>query len=142
MIQKTEPHYVFQTEMAVRDYECDFQGIVNNANYQHYLEHARHLFMHEFGLDPVKMHLDGVDAVVAHIEIDYRNSLRSGDAFTVKVGVHKKGNIRLIFDQQIIRKVDSKVIIDAEVTCALVRNGRPILPVVIDEAFQKRGLEL
>lgn len=30
----------FFLEFAVRDYELDFQGIVNNANYQHYLEHA------------------------------------------------------------------------------------------------------
>ena len=33
---------LFRHEMKVRDYECDIQGVVNNANYQHYLEHARH----------------------------------------------------------------------------------------------------
>ena len=27
--------YMFQTRMEVRDYECDIQGIVNNANYLH-----------------------------------------------------------------------------------------------------------
>ena len=31
--------YIYELEMKVRDYECDLQGIVNNANYQHYLEH-------------------------------------------------------------------------------------------------------
>ena len=31
-----EAKYVFETEMEVRDYECDIQGIVNNANYLHY----------------------------------------------------------------------------------------------------------
>ena len=34
--------YIFTHEMKVRDYECDLQGIVNNANYQHYMEHSRH----------------------------------------------------------------------------------------------------
>ena len=29
--------YIYELEMKVRDYECDLQGIVNNANYQHYL---------------------------------------------------------------------------------------------------------
>ena len=33
---------VFKVDFTVRDYECDLQGIVNNAVYQNYLEHARH----------------------------------------------------------------------------------------------------
>ena len=33
--------YIFETRMEVRDYECDIEGIVNNANYLHYTEHLR-----------------------------------------------------------------------------------------------------
>ena len=29
--------YIFETRMEVRDYECDIEGIVNNANYLHYM---------------------------------------------------------------------------------------------------------
>lgn len=36
--------YIFEMPMKVRDYEVDSQGIVNNANYLHYLEHTRHEF--------------------------------------------------------------------------------------------------
>ena len=32
--------YIYELTLKVRDYECDLQGIVNNANYQHYLEHC------------------------------------------------------------------------------------------------------
>ena len=28
--------YIFEARMEVRDYECDIEGIVNNANYLHY----------------------------------------------------------------------------------------------------------
>jgi acyl-CoA thioester hydrolase len=30
--------HAFASEMSVRDYECDMQGIVNNSVYQNYLE--------------------------------------------------------------------------------------------------------
>ena len=36
--------YDFVLPLTVRDYELDVQGIVNNANYLHYLEHTRHAF--------------------------------------------------------------------------------------------------
>ena len=29
---------IFETRMEVRDYECDIEGIVNNANYLHYMD--------------------------------------------------------------------------------------------------------
>ena len=58
--------YCFETRMEVRDYECDIEGIVNNANYLHYTEHTRHLFLKACGLSFAEMHEKGVDAVVAH----------------------------------------------------------------------------
>ena len=62
--------YVYETRMEVRDYECDIEGIVNNANYLHYLEHTRHRFLRQAGLSFAEMHQRGVDADRA--EKDYR----------------------------------------------------------------------
>ena len=36
--------YVYELPIKVRDYEVDAEGIVNNANYLHYLEVTRHEF--------------------------------------------------------------------------------------------------
>jgi len=62
----------FELELAVRDYECDLQGIVNNAVYQNYLEHARHEYLHTLGVDFAALHAAGTEPVVTRIEIDYR----------------------------------------------------------------------
>ena len=48
--------YIYELEMKVRDYECDLQGIVNNANYQHYLEHTRHEFLLSTGVSFAGLH--------------------------------------------------------------------------------------
>ena len=43
--------YKFTHEMKVRDYECDLQGIVNNANYQHFMEHSRPELLDSLGVN-------------------------------------------------------------------------------------------
>ena len=63
--------YLFTLEDKVRDYECDLQGVVNNANYQHYMEHARHEFLEYLGENFGAMHEQGIDAFVARVDIQY-----------------------------------------------------------------------
>ena len=67
--------YLFTLEDKVRDYECDLQGVVNNANYQHYMEHARHEFLEYLGENFGAMHEQGIDAFVARVDIQYKHSL-------------------------------------------------------------------
>ena len=74
-------NYIYELEMKVRDYECDLQGIVNNANYQHYLEHTRHEFLTSVGIRLTTLHEQGVDPVVARINMGFRAQLKSGDEF-------------------------------------------------------------
>ena len=131
--------YVFETGMRVRDYECDLQGIVNNAVYQNYLEHARHEFLHEIGLDFAQLCAEGIDAVVTRIEMEYKLPLKPRDEFIVRVGMHRQGRIRFVFDQAIFRVADGKPVLEAEVTGVLTRNGRPIAPDLFDQAFAVKG---
>ena len=66
----SENNFIFSLEFEVRDYECDLQGVVNNANYQHYLEHARHDFLISKGVSFAQLHEAGVDLIVTRVEID------------------------------------------------------------------------
>lgn len=112
-----------ELKMKVRDYECDLQGIVNNANYQHYLEHARHEFLLERGISFADMHARGIDAVVARITLEYKIPLRSGDEFICSLNV-KKENVRYIFLQEIHRASDGKLCLKAKVDSVCVQDGR------------------
>jgi acyl-CoA thioester hydrolase len=124
----TENRYIYGVEFAVRDYECDVQGVVNNANYQHYLEHARHEFLISKGISFVDLHNEGIDLIVTRVEIDYKYPLRSRDKFVVRVNIEREGNARLVFVQDIFRLNDKKHIVHARVTGVATKKGRPVPP--------------
>lgn len=124
----------FTLHFEVRDYECDLQGIVNNAVYQHYLEHARHVFLRQHGLDFAALSRDGINLVVVRIEIDYLYPLRSGDQFTVGVRLERVSRLRFRFVQDITRLPDQKLIVSASVIGTTINErGRPMLPLVLDQ---------
>lgn len=134
--------YHFETELEVRDYECDLQGIVNNSVYQNYLEHCRHKFLHHVGLDFAQLHEEGIDAVVIRAELDYKFPLRPGDVFLVRLKMGKQGRLRIIFDQQVIRKWDEKLMVNARITTVLTKSSRPVSPEVLEEKFKDAGIQL
>ena len=76
--------------MKVRDYECDLQGVVNNSNYQHYMEHARHEFLETTGTSFSALHNQGIDVMVSRIDISYKHSLRGSDRFVVQVAYQRE----------------------------------------------------
>jgi acyl-CoA thioester hydrolase len=117
--------YAYKLDFKVRDYECDLQGIVNNSVYQNYLEHTRHEFISEAGMDFAEMHRNGIDAVVSRIEIDYKIPLSSGDEFTCCLNVARQGKLRIVFEQDIYRKKDNALVLKAKVFAACISDGRP-----------------
>ena len=120
--------HTFALDFSVRDYECDLQGIVNNAVYQNYLEHTRHEFLKTLGLDFAQLHQQGCDLVVRRCEIDYLSPLRSGDHFTVKLNLERQSRLRFAFTQSIFLLPDNDEILRARIIGTGIVNGRPHLP--------------
>lgn len=119
----------FCLEMKVRDYECDMQGIVNNAVYQHYLEHARHEFLQSKGLSFAELTAAGVTIVVAKAELEYRKPLKAGDEFKVLVSVQQPSRVRLVFEQEIRLRDNDELVLKASITTTAVNErNRPYFP--------------
>ena len=129
-------NYIFETRMEVRDYECDIEGIVNNAQYVHYCEHTRHLFLQQCGLSFAEMHSRGVDAVVARMQLQYKVPLRPDYVFISRLALTKEG-IKYVFHQDIFREADEKLCFRGKIELVCLVNGRLSASDDYDRAFQK-----
>ncbi len=128
-------NYIFEMPIKVRDYEVDAEGIVNNANYLHYLEHTRHEFCEQAGLTFREMHDRGFDPVVSHIDIRYIRPLGLGDAMVSKLALTRRGPV-FVFKQDIFNLAGEPVV-EATVDIVSFANGRLSRGNELAEAFKE-----
>ena len=126
--------YLFQTRMEVRDYECDIEGIVNNANYLHYTEHTRHRFLRSLGVSFSDLHDKGVDAVVARMTLKFKVPLRCDDEMVSCMNLRIEG-MRYVFEHDIYRASDMKLSFHADVDLVTLINGKLGISEDYDNAF-------
>jgi acyl-CoA thioester hydrolase len=132
--------YSFKLDFQVRDYECDMQGIVNNAIYQNYLEHCRHEFLLSLGIDFNQLTREKVFLVVVRAELDYRTPLRGGDAFWIGLNLERVSPLRFAFLQDIYRSSDQRLALAARtIGTTLNEKGRPCLPSELADLLQATG---
>ena len=115
--------YIFKLEMKVRDYECDLQGVVNNSNFQRYMEHTRHEFLESLGENFARLHERGIDAFVSRVEIKFKHSLLCGDRFLSCMNIRREG-VKLVFEQDIYRMPDNELAAAGKVETVIVENGK------------------
>lgn len=127
--------YIFCMDIDVRDYELDAEGIVNNANYLHYLEMTRHEFCKKEGLPFDEMRRQGMVPVLNRVEIDYVTSLVSGDRMTSCLNLCRRGP-RFVFHQDIYNQ-RGETVVRAVVSVVTLENGRLSRGGKLAEAFAK-----
>ncbi|MDR1644731.1 MAG: acyl-CoA thioesterase [Tannerellaceae bacterium] len=115
--------YDFELDIKVRDYECDLQGVVNNSNYQRYMEHTRHEYLESLGENFGALHEKGVDIFVSRIDIQFKSPLRSGDSCLSALHVAREG-AKLVFYQDIFRTSDGELAARGKVETVVVRHGK------------------
>ena len=126
----------YELKIKVRDYEVDSQGIVNNANYLHYLEITRHDFCEYAGTSFRAMQEQGLDPVVRKIEIEYLTSLTLGETMTSRLSMKREG-VRFIFVQDIYNAATGAHVVHALVTVVCLENGRLSRGDLLAEAFRE-----
>lgn len=128
--------YQFTLPIRVRDYETDSQGIVNNANYLHYLEITRHDFCEQAGTSFRAMQQQGLDPVVRKIEIEYLSSLTLGDTILSCLRMSRAG-ARFIFTQDIYHAETHAPVVKATVTVVCLENGHLSRGDLLADAFAR-----
>ena len=122
------PYFVWESK--VRGYELDMQGIVNNSNYFCYFDHTRVMHLLSKGVDWQVWHKKGVNIVLTHVDLSIKSSLIAHDEFYITSQLKKSGRLKLIFDQNIYRRIDDKLIAHSinTVVCVSIINTKSIFP--------------
>jgi acyl-CoA thioester hydrolase len=93
----------FVHELRVRYGECDPQGIVFNANYLLYFDVAFTELWREAVGPWQEMVERGIDAVVAHAEIEFRSPARYDDALSLAAQVVRLGRTAITTEIDVMR---------------------------------------
>ncbi|MDA3807679.1 MAG: acyl-CoA thioesterase [Thiomicrorhabdus sp.] len=121
------PGLVYSVPMDARDHECDIQGVVNNAHYQHYFEHARHRFLLENDIDFSALAQQNINLMVSKIEIEYLGSIVAHDQFYVTVKVMTESKVRYQFVQEIHKQNNDELLAIAKTTVVTVGDNKKLL---------------
>ena len=115
--------------MEVRDHELDRFGVVNNAVYQNYLEHARHAFLASRGISLTHLLEEKFRPVITRIDLEYLLPLQSGDSFSVQLWLTRLTRVKFQFFQQIQKIPSMQSTTRANVIGTFLGpNDRPIMP--------------
>lgn len=113
----------------VRDYEVDYQGIVNNANYFHYFDHARAVCLEKmFNLNIKKCAENNVNIVLIKTEVVFKVPLTYGQSFYVSSKFERISRFKFRCQQEIyIDPDDTLSAVSDSVIATITKGGKPYL---------------
>jgi acyl-CoA thioester hydrolase len=128
-------NYLRPSMNEVRDYEVDFQGIVNNAVYMNYLAQARAKFLENMGYDVVKIAQEGINIVLFASNLKFKSPLKYRDTYSVTTELLRISKFKLVMSQTIINTKTGIISVEAEnyLCCVDTKTGKPCLHQAFEE---------
>lgn len=107
-----------ETEIEVRYYETDGQGVVHHANYFQYFELARVRMLDAFGYDYAELERQGIFLVVHTIACRYLLPAKFGNTLRIVTRIKRATAARLDHSYQVFR--DDLLLAEGNSTLACV----------------------
>lgn len=129
--------FKFKSQVRVRNYEIDWQGIVHNANYLLYFDVGRVAYLEHLG---IKVDINSIQheskIVVARNEIDYFSAARFGEVIDIYTRISFIRNTSFAFEGILEESKGQRLI--AENTCIHVwLDQRTNQPTTVSDSFRK-----
>lgn len=124
------------TQVRVRNYEIDWQGIVHNVNYLLYFEVGRVSYLEHLG---IKVDVNTIQhelrIVVVRNEVDYRSPARYGELINVYTRISSIRNSSFVFEG-ILEEASTKRLLAENVSVHVWLNHRTYEPVRVSDEFR------
>ena len=103
--------YKFKTQIKVRNYEIDWQGIVHNSNYLLYFETGRIEYLKNIN---VEIDLNTIQndqrVVLVRNEINYKSPAKFDELLNVYTRISKIGNTSFVFEGMLVEEKSQRLI--------------------------------
>ena len=132
-----------ETEISVRFSEVDSLRIVWHGNYIKYFEEGREAFGKKYNISYIDYLNNKILAPIVHVDCDYKLPLIYGDTAIVKAIYEDSDAAKIIFNFEIYRKSDRKLMATGKSIQVFLNSDRELLltlPIFLIDWKKKWGL--
>lgn len=119
--------YTNKCKINVRYVETDKMGIVHHSNYYIWFEEARGEFIKKIDVSYKEMEKIGIMLPVAETQCKYIRPSFYGDELTIETFIKELTPVKIIFNYNVIRESDEKIIATGATKHAFVNQSLKII---------------
>lgn len=114
--------FVNETNIRVRYVETDQMGIVHHSNYYAWFEVGRGDFMSESGMTYKDIENEGIMLPLVDSYCKYIEGAKYDDLLIIRTYIEEMNGAKIVFNYEVIREIDDKIIAKGKTTHAFVNN--------------------